>query len=177
MCPGLDLVEVGLGWDLLPGGQAYDLDVEAFMLGANGKVIGDDWFVFYGSTESPDNSVQLMQDSKDGAGAGDDEIMMVKLSKVNPQVTKIVFVVTINEAKENGYNFSNIANAYIRLVDKRTNQEIFRFNLTDYYSNVCSMMVGEIYRHNGEWKFTPIGDGTGDDLLGLCLRYGVNVEG
>lgn len=177
MSSNLDLVDVGLGWDLAPGGQAYDLDVEAFLLGANGKVIGDDWFVFYNQPMSPDGAVKCNGDSKDGAGVGDDEVITVRLSQLNPQVQKIIFVVTINEAKERGYNFSNVANAYVRLVDKGTNKELVRFNLTEYYSNVCSMMVGELYKHNGTYKFNPIGDGTGDDLMGLCLRYGVNVSG
>lgn len=175
MCPGLDLIQVGLGWDLGPGGVGYDLDVEAFMLGANGRVIGDDWFVFYNQPNSPDNSVQLLCDSTTGAGDGDDEIIQVKLSQVNPQVAKIIFIVSINEAKERGYNFSNVANAYVRITDVKTGRELVRFSLTDYYSTVCSMMVGEVYKHNNEWKFNPIGDGTSDDLIGLCTRYGVNI--
>lgn len=177
ICPGLTQVDVGLGWDLGPNGQAYDLDVEAFMLGANGKVIGDDWFVYYNSLQSPDNSVVITKTSADGRGNGDDEIITVNLASVNQQVSKIIFVVTINEAKEHGYNFSNVQNAYVRLVNKANGAEMARFNLTDYYSNVCSMMVCELYRHNGEWKFNPIGDGTGDDLYGLCMRYGVNIAG
>lgn len=175
MCPGLDLIQVGLGWDLGPGGVGYDLDVEAFMLGANGRVIGDDWFVFYNQPNSPDNSIQLLCDSTTGAGDGDDEIIQVKLSQVNTQVAKIIFIVSINEAKERGYNFSNVANAYVRITDVKTGRELVRFSLTDYYSTVCSMMVGEVYKHNNEWKFNPIGDGTSDDLIGLCTRYGVNI--
>lgn len=177
MSNNLDLIDVGLGWDLGPGGQAYDLDVEAFLLGANGRVVGDDWFVFYNQPMSPDGAVKCNGDNKTGQGAGDDETITVRLSQLNQQVQKIVFVVTINEAKERGYNFSNVANAYVRIVDKGTNKELVRFNLTEYYSNVCSMMVGELYKHNGTYKFNPIGDGTGDDLMGLCMRYGVNVGG
>lgn len=177
MNPSLDLIEVGLGWDLGPNGQAYDLDVEAFILGANGKVIGDDWFVFYNQPISPDGSIRLLGDSTTGAGAGDDEIIQLKLSQVNAQVQKIAFIVTINDAKENGYNFSNVTNAYVRIVDKSTNKELIKFQLTEYYNTVCSMVVGELYKHNGQWKFSPIGDGTGDDLIGLCARYGVNVAG
>lgn len=175
--PNLNIIEVGLGWDLGPGGQAYDLDVEAFLLNEQNKVIGDDWFVFYNQPISPDGSVQLLEDSTNGAGDGDDEIIQVRLKQVNPGVNKILFIVTINEAKEHGYNFSNVQNAYVRIVDKSTNKEMVRFNLTDYYNTVCSMMVGEVYLKNGEWRFNPIGNGTGDDLIGLCARYGVNVAG
>lgn len=177
MNPNLDLIEVGLGWDLGPNGQAYDLDVEAFLLNQAGKVVGDDWFVFYNQPTSPDGSVRLVADSTTGAGAGDDEIIQVKLSQVHASVQKIMFIVTINEAQERGYNFSNVQNAYVRIVDKATNQELLKFNLTDYYDTVCSMMVGEVYRHNGEWKFNSVGNGVAEGLEGLCVRYGVSVAG
>lgn len=171
----LDEVNICLGWDV--NSDNYDLDSEAFMLGENDKVIGDDWFVFYNQPCSPDGSVIHSGDNKTGAGHGDDEIINIKLSKVNSNVHKIVFVVTINEAKERGHNFAGVSNAFIRVVDKNQNRELVRFNLTDYYSNVTSMMVGEIYKKNNEWRFNPIGNGTNDDLLGLCIRYGVNVVG
>ena len=177
MCPGLNIVHVGLGWDLGRNGQNYDLDVDVFMLGADGKVVGDDWFVFYNQPVSPDRSVQLLCDSTTGAGDGDDEIVEVQLIKVNPLVQKMVFIVSINEAKQHGYNFSNVDNAYVRITDVKTGNEIARFQLTDYYSNVNSMVVGEIYKHNGQWKFNPVGDGVSADLMDLCVRYGVNVEG
>ncbi len=173
----LDLIEVGLGWDLGPNGQGYDLDVEAFLLGENGKVLGDEWFVFYNQNVSPDGSVVCGIDNTSGAGFGDDESIRIQLSKVHPNVAKIVFIVTINEALERGYNFSNVSNAYVRIVDKITNQELIRFNLTEYYATVCSMVVGELYKHNGEWKFNAVGNGTAQDLTGLCMSYGVNVIG
>ena len=171
----LDMIDVGLGWDVST--QNYDLDSSAFMLGSNDKVIGDDWFVFYNQTCSPDGSVRHSGDNTTGEGAGDDEVISIKLSQVNPSVSKIVFVVTINEAKQRNLNFSGVSNAYIRVVDRNMNRELVRFNLTDYYSNVTSMMVGEIYKKNNEWRFNPIGNGTDDDLFGLCRRYGVNVAG
>lgn len=170
----LNNIRVGLGWDIV--NQACDLDASAFMLGDNGKVIGDDWFVFYGQTVSPDNSIKHSGDSN-GAGAGDDEIIDITLSAVNPSVKKIVFVVTINEALERGLNFSMVSNAYVRVTDSTSGQELVRFSLTDYYSNVTSMMVGEIYNHNGVWKFNAIGNGVAKDLAGLCEMYGVNVVG
>ena len=170
----LTSIKVCLGWDIL--NQACDLDASAFMTGANGKVIGDDWFVFYGQTVSPDGSIQHSGDSQ-GQGDGDDEVITIDLNKVDPNVQKIAFVVTINEALEKGLNFSMVANAYVRVVDNTTGQEISRFNLTDYYATVTSMVVGEIYRHNGQWKFNAVGDGLARDLAGLCAFYGVNVAG
>ena len=172
----LDQVLVGLGWDTSPNAIPHDLDVEVFMLGANDKVVGNDWFVFYNQLVSPDGSVRHSGDNKTGDAVGDDETINVSLSRVSPQVSKLVFVVTINDAIQRGHNFSQIRNAYIRIVDMASNKELVRFNLTDYYPNVISMMVGELYRYNDEWKFNPIGDGTSDDLMGLCVRYGVNVQ-
>lgn len=168
----LSTVQVCLGWDIK--NQACDLDASAFMLDSSNRVVGDDWFVFYGQTSSPDGSVVHSGDS-DGSIMGDDEIITIKLNQVNPQVQKIAFVVTINEALEQGLNFSMVANAYARVVDKATGKELNRFMLTDYYANVTSMVVGELYRHNGQWKFNAVGDGVAKDLAGLCAMYGVNV--
>lgn len=170
----LTSIKVGLGWDVV--NQACDLDASAFMLGADGKVIGDDWFVFYGQTTSPDGSVRHSGDST-GVGTGDDEIIDINLSMINPNIKKIVFVVTINEALERGLNFSMVQNAYVHVMDGMSNRDLVRFNLTDFYANVTSMVVGEIYNHNGQWKFNAVGDGVARDLAGLCAMYGVNVAG
>lgn len=168
----LSNIQVCLGWDVT--NQACDLDASAFMLGSNGKVLGDDWFVFYGQTTSPDGSIQHSGDSN-GEGFGDDEIISINLQGVNPNCKKIVFVVTIDEALTKGLNFSMVSNAYVRVVNKMNNQELVRFTLTDYYANVTSMVVGEVYNHNGVWKFNAVGDGVAKDLAGLCEMYGVNV--
>ena len=168
----LSSIKVCLGWDVI--NQACDLDASAFMLGADGRVPGDDWFVFYGQTTSPDGSIQHSGDSQ-GENTGDDETISINLNGVNTNIQKIAFVVTINEALERGLNFSMVANAYVRVVDGTTGQELNRFQLTDYYANVTSMVVGEVYRHNGAWKFNAVGDGVAKDLAGLCAMYGVNV--
>lgn len=170
----LTRIKACLGWDVTNG--ACDLDVSAFLLGADGKVLGDDWFVFYGQTVSPDGSIQHSGDSS-GEGVGDDEVITINLAAVNANIKKIVFVITINEALERGLNFSMVQNAYVRVVDDTTGRELIRFTLTDYYANVTSMMVGEVYNHNGQWKFNAIGDGVAKDLAGLCEMYGVNVAG
>lgn len=170
----LTAVRAGLGWDII--NQACDLDASAFMLGAGGRVVGDGWFVFYGQTSSPDGSVVHSGDSA-GEGTGDDEVITLDLAAINPEVKKIVFVVTINEALERNLNFSMVANAYARVIDAGSGNELARFNLSDYYANVTSMVVGEIYNYNGTWKFNAVGDGIARDLAGLCGMYGVNVAG
>lgn len=168
----LTSIQVCLGWDIT--NQECDLDASAFMLDQTNRIIGDEWFVFYGQLNSPDRSIRHFGNS-DGTGAGDDETIEINLTAVDQCVKKIVFVVTINEALEHNLNFSMVANAYVRVVNKTTGQELVRFTLTDYYANVTSMVVGEVYNHNGQWKFNAVGDGVAKDLAGLCEMYGVNV--
>ena len=172
MNPQLAQIQVCLGWDIL--NQACDLDASAFMLGADNKVVGDDWFVFYGQPTSPDGSVSHSGDS-DGSGVGDDEIITIDLKRISPNVQKVVFIVTINEALEKRLNFSMVQNAYVRVVDKSTNKELVKFMLTDYFATVTSMVVGELYNKGGQWRFNPVGNGYAEDLAGLCGVYGVNV--
>ena len=166
--PNLDQIEVFLCWNA----PHYDLDTEAFMLAHNDKVVGDDWFVFYNQPTSPDHALQHI----DNPALGQCQSIKVTLSMLNPEVEKIIFVLTIQEAKEKKYNFSGVSDAFLSIVDIATKKELIRFNLTEYYDTISSMMVGELYKKSGEWRFNPIANGTADDLLGLCIRYGVNVS-
>ncbi len=171
--PNLRNIKVCLGWDV--SNRAIDLDVEAFLLGANEKVLGEDWFVFYNQPKSPDHAVFHSGDNKTGVGEGDDEILSIDLQRLNPAVQKIIFVVTIADALQNGYRFNQINHAFARVVDLDTNQELIHFHLTEYDERIVSMMVGELYYKGNQWRFSAIGNGTSDDLLGLCHRYGVEV--
>lgn len=166
----LQAVDVALGWNL--NDFSCDIDLSAFLLDASGKVPGDDWFVFYGQTESPDKSVCLNVNGS----AEDREIASVNFTKLQPSIRKIVFVLTINEALRKRLHFGMVKDAYIRLTDPSSRKEICSFLLTDYYTNVTSMMLGEIYQHNGIWKFHAIGNGVAEDLAGLCSRYGVETN-
>ena len=164
----LSQVSACLGWNVK--NPQCDVDVSAFLLGNNGKVLGDTWFVFYGQTKSPDGSTIF------SAGQGADrEAISIDLTRLNPSVEKIVFVLTINDAIQNHLNFSMVKDAYIRILN-HTGTELVSFMMDEYYSNVTSMMIGEMYRHNGAWKFNAIGSGVARDLAGLCELYGVQVE-
>ncbi len=164
----LTALKACFGWNSTNAG--CDVDVSAFMLGDNGKVIGDEWFVFYGQTNSPDNSTTFQMDN-----GADREIIHINLQTLNPAVKKIVFVLTINEAVEKRLHFGMMKDAYVRIMNPNDNTELVSFKMTDYYSNVISMMIGEVYQHNGTWKFNAIGNGVAKDLLGLCELYGVQV--
>ncbi len=161
-------IKASLGWNTT--NSQCDVDVSAFMLSSNGKVVGDSWFVFYGQTQSPDGSTIFSIDS-----GADRESITIDFTKLNSTVNKIVFVLTINEALEKNLNFSMIQDAYIRIMDASNNNELVSFQMSEYYSNVTSMMIGEVYLHNGGWKFNAIGNGVARDLAGLCELYGVEV--
>lgn len=146
----LTAVDACFGWNVTDA--RCDVDVSAFLLGADGKVIGDSWFVFYGQTLSPDRSTRFVS-----GGGADRELIQVDFERLNPQVKKIVFVLTINDALANRLHFGMLKDAYVRILDQ-TGHELVSFLMTDYYNNVISMMIGELYQHNGAWKFNAVGN-------------------
>lgn len=175
--PGLTKIIVGLGWDInkYDGGSDFDLDAAAFLLGANGKVACDADFVFYGNTKHSSGGVEHMGDNLTGAGDGDDEQIKVNLASVPANIEKIGFTVTIYDADTRRQNFGQVSNAYIRIYDEVANSELIRFDLGEDFSIETAVVVGELYRHNGEWKFNAIGSGFQGGLHALCQNYGVNV--
>ena len=165
---GSDRLRVCFGWNVLDA--RCDVDVSAFLITQTGKVMSDEWFVFYGQPNSPDRSVTLTMDGKT-----DREIIRVDLQRLHPQVQKIVFVITINEAFENHLNFSMLKDTYIRLLDDATGREIASFQLEEDSCSVTSMTMAELYLHNGQWKINPVGNGVNRDLAGQCAIYGVEI--
>ena len=174
---GLDSILVGLGWDTnkYDGGHEFDLDVSVFMTGDNGKVENETNFVFYNNPQDGAGSVIYSGDNRTGEGEGDDESVKVTLSKVPANVQKISFTVTIHEADARGQNFGQESNAYIRIVDTAKNEELLRYDLGEDYSIETAIVVAELYRHNGEWKFAAVGSGFQGGLAALCRNFGLNV--
>ena len=175
--PGLNRLHVGLGWDVnrYDGSSDFDLDVVTFMLGSNGKVASDADFVFYGNKLHTSGSVESMGDNLTGVGDGDDEVVKVTLNSVPSTIEKITFAVSIYDADACHQNFGQVENAFIRIVDEASNQELLRYDLGEDFSIETSVVVGELYRYNGEWKFNAIGSGFQGGLAALCVNYGVNV--
>lgn len=176
---GLSSVTVGLGWDevqqkkgfFAKKERAVDCDASAFLI-RNGKLIGKDDIVYFAHLKHNSGSVVHRGDNLTGAGAGDDEQIMVDLDRVPFDVERIVFVVNIYQAVQRNQHFGMIKNAFIRIVDNRNNTEICRYNLTDDYSGCMAMIFGEIYKHNNEWKFSAVGQGTPDSGLSeLANRF------
>ena len=174
---GLDSILVGLGWDTnkYDGGHEFDLDVSVFMTGDNGKVENETNFVFYNNPQDGAGSVIYSGDNRTGEGEGDDESVKVTLSKVPANVQKISFTVTIHEADARGQNFGQVSNAYIRIVETAKNEELLRYDLGEDYSIETAIVVAELYRHNGEWKFAAVGSGFQGGLAALCRNFGLNV--
>ena len=176
--PGLQKLVVGLGWDVneFDSGSDFDLDASVFMTGSSGKVTSDKDFVFYGNLEHPSKSVKHLGDNLTGAGDGDDEQLQVNLSTIPQTIQKIVFAVTIYDAETRVQNFGQVSNAFIRIVDEITNTEIIRYDLGEDFSIETAIVVGELYRHNGEWKFNAIGSGFYGGLAAICANYGIDAN-
>lgn len=175
--PGLTKVLVGLGWDTnkYDGGADFDLDAAVFLLGDSGKVNSDADFVFYGNLKHASGSVEHLGDNLTGAGDGDDEQIKVDLAAVPANVTKIDFTVTIYDAEARRQNFGQVSNAFIRIVNEATGEELLRFDLGEDFSIETAVVVAELYRNNGEWKFNAIGSGFSGGLAALCRNFGVNA--
>ena len=174
--PNLENVLVGLGWDArATDGQPFDLDASLFMVRDDGKVPSDAYFIFYNQPKSPEGSIEHTGDNRTGAGEGDDEAVLVTLSKVPAEVQRLVIVVTIHDADARRQNFGQVSNAFVRIVNRDNNQEVVRFDLSEDYSTETAMIFGEIYRHSGDWKFRAVGQGYSGGLRALALQHGVNV--
>ena len=174
--PSLNQVLIGLGWDArATDGADFDLDASAFLLAANDKVRAETDFIFYNQTRSPEGSVEHTGDNRTGAGDGDDEAVKIDLAKVPAEVQKIAITVTIHDAESRGQNFGQVQNAFIRVVNDQTNVEIVRFDLNEDYSTETAMIFGELYRHNGEWKFRAVGQGYNGGLRAMCGQYGISI--
>lgn len=168
----LNEIHVGLGWDVNSmGGADFDLDASVFMVGKNGKTAHAKHFVFFNNLQSPEGSVRHDGDNLTGEGDGDDESVKVTLSKVPSEVEKLIFTVTIYEAKARRQNFGQVSNAFLRIVDESNGRELIHFDLTEDYSHTSSIVVGEIYRDGAEWKFVALGEGMQAEIDGLVSRY------
>lgn len=174
--PGMTKAIAGLGWDArVTDGQAFDLDASVFLVGADGKVLSDQHFVFFNNATSPDGSVAHQGDNRTGEGEGDDEQVKISLNTVPADIQKAVFAVTIYDAEARKQNFGMVSNAYIRIVNEDNNSEIARYDLSEDASTETAMVFGELYRHNGEWKFKAVGQGFAGGLAALALQHGVSV--
>jgi tellurium resistance protein TerD len=171
---GLSKITIGLGWNPNEGtGFAFDLDASAFMIDQNRLIPAEEFFVFYGNTNSPDGALFHSGDDPTGGNSdgGDDETISVDLTKVDEKITEILFVVTIHEAIARKQNYGQVRDSYIRIVDDATNQEIVRYELGEDFSIETGVEFGRLYKRNGSWKFEASGIGYREDLAFFLAKY------
>ncbi|WP_375478443.1 TerD family protein [uncultured Jatrophihabitans sp.] len=174
--PGLQAVLVGLGWDArTTTGADFDLDASALIVGADGKILSDQHFIFFNNLTSPDGSVEHMGDNLTGSGEGDDEVIKVNLAGVPGEADKIVVTVSIYDAEARQQSFGQVRNAFIRVVNQADSREITRYDLSEDASTETAMVFGELYRNGADWKFRAVGQGYSTGLRGIAQDYGVNV--
>lgn len=174
---GLKNIIVGLGWDTnkYDGGSDFDLDAAAFCLNAGGKAAADTDMVFYNNLKHPSGAIEHLGDNLTGAGDGDDEQIKINLATVPANIEKIDFTVTIFDAETRKQNFGQVSNAFVRVVNADNNEELIRYDLGEDFSIETAVVVAELYRHNGEWKFNAIGSGFQGGLAALCGNFGLQV--
>ncbi|WP_131667468.1 TerD family protein [Psychrobacter pygoscelis] len=174
--PGLTNMTVGLGWDpRATDGQDFDLDAIAFLLNDAGKVRNDQDFIFFNNLKSSDGSVEHTGDNRTGEGEGDDEQIKVNLTNVPSEISKIAICAIIYEGQARNQNFGQVGDAFIRVINDNGNSEVARYDLSEDSSTETAMIFGELYRHNGDWKFRAVGQGFNGGLGPLAASYGVNV--
>ena len=174
--PTMNIAMAGLGWDArVTDGQGFDLDASVFMVGDDGKVLGDSSFIFFNNKKSTCGSVEHQGDNRTGEGDGDDEQVKIELSKVPAEVKKLVFAVTIYDAEARKQNFGMVSNSYMRIYNNDNGTEIARFDLSEDASTETAMIFGELYRHNGEWKFRAVGQGYAGGLSAMCQQFGISI--
>lgn len=187
--PGLSKITVGLGWDPVSGGGGgffkslmgaskvnIDCDASVFMLDNKDKLDNVKDLIYFGNLKSKCRSVIHTGDNLTGDGDGDDEQILVELDKVPSRIHKLLFIVNIYDCARRNQHFGMIKNAFIRVVDQTTRNEIVRYNLTDNYADKTTLIVGCIYRKDGSWQFEAIGEGTKDASLTEVLKNLDKIE-
>ncbi len=171
---GLSKLSVGLGWVPNEGtGHDFDLDASAFMINGNRAIPAEEYFVFYGNTDSLDGALHHTGDDPTGGNSadGDDETIEVDLSKVNPAINEILFVVTIHDAIVRKQNFGQVRDSYIRIVDDSNGQEVAKYELGEDFSIETAVEFGRLYKRDGKWKFEASGIGYKEDLAFFLAKY------
>jgi tellurium resistance protein TerD len=164
---------VGMGWDVneTDSGQGFDLDASVFLLNGSAKVVSESHFIYYNNLKSPEGCVEHTGDNTTGAGDGDDETIKIDLSKLPAGCEKITFVVTIHEAEQRNQNFGQVRNAFVRIYDPNTNEEILKYDLGEDFSVETAVEFGELYQKDGVWKFKAIGTGFAGGLQKFVDKY------
>jgi len=171
--PNFNKLAIALGWEVSQTAQNCDIDASVFMLGADGRIPDEKYFVFYNNLTSPDGAVRHSGDNTTGQIEGDDETVYVDLNRIDAAVEEIVFVVTVHDGQAKNQNFSQVRNAFIRLYNLETGSELVRYNLKEVFSQETALEFGRLYRKNGEWRFQAVGQGYNAGLQSFVDKYHV----
>ena len=170
--PSLSKIMIGLGWDVnskkTTNSYNFDLDASVFMMSKDSKLQWSD-VVYFNNLKSPCKSVIHQGDNLTGEGDGDDEQILVDLKKIPTKFEKLLLIVNIYQANQRSQRFGMVDNSYIRLVDNETGTEVARYDLREDASSATGIIFGELYLHNGDWKFRALGDtvnGSLDEIAG-----------
>jgi tellurium resistance protein TerD len=165
-------ITAGLGWDpAVVNGHAVDLDLSLFMMGANGKLVQDEFLVFYNNPASPDGSAFYPGDNRSGEGEGDDEIIRIDLDKVDERVEFLYFAVTIDQAGERGHHFGHVHNAYIRIRNSKDDSVMCEYLLNEHFTQEDSLLIATIARNSGSWDLEAVGQAFAGGLGALVELY------
>ncbi|HSZ24506.1 MAG TPA: TerD family protein [Cytophagaceae bacterium] len=167
--PGVKKLMIGLGWELTT--KQIDLDASIFMIGSNGKLINNNYLIYYNNLKSPDGALHHTGDNQNGKGMNDDEAILVNLDAIHKEVSDLVIVVTINEAEEHGHTFGLLKEAYVRIYDEVSKKEIVKYDLDASNASNSDIEFARLHRQGEDWTFTAIGKGSGKGLEGYMERF------
>lgn len=164
--PNLTRLMCGLGWDVnqKKGGwfsRSADFDLDAFVICVDdrGKLTSKSDIVYFGNLRHSSNAITHMGDNLTGDGDGDDEQIVVDLPQVPERINKLLFLINIYDSQKRKQDLAQVDNAFVRLVDVSNNKEIARYKLSgSQYQNSNGLILGEVYRHENEWKMAAIGN-------------------
>ena len=173
--PGLKQLKIGLGWDVSQTASSIDLDAVALLIDAEGRVAGKENVVFYNNLAGSGTAVQLTKDNRTGAGSGDDEQIAIDLEKIPTGIKKIAVAITIYDGAAKKQDFGQVSNAYVWIEDGQKRKELCRYDLGKEFNADLTFLAGEVYLHNGEWKFAAVGESVSGDLRDLCRQFNLEL--
>lgn len=180
--PGLTKIMCGLGWDVAQssGGGVfglfgtnhnYDLDASVICLNQAGKMKEASDVIYFNNLAHKSGSIKHLGDNLTGEGDGDDEQIIVDLTKIPSEIAKLAFVINIYDCQNRKQDFGKVKNAFVRLVNNANNKELARYNLSGQeYQGMTGMIMAELYRHNNDWKLAAIGNGVSVGGLGELIK-------
>lgn len=165
--PSLKQIMCGLGWDVAPksggffgGNKQFDLDSSIICLDAEKKLTDVKNIIYFGNLRHSSSAIAHQGDNLTGAGEGDDEIINIDLPLIPPSIVYLLFVINIYKCNERRQDFGMVNNAFVRLVNRTSNKELARYNLSgNEYQGMTAMILAEVYRHNDDWKMAAVGNG------------------